>query len=91
MNNVQREIIEIVKRHSKEEYNDTLTRFSYLGEGANDFVRLTHNPSYNGYDRELLLIRRMFEETSNVMQRAHDIIEFGPGDGIKARLLMNLL
>ncbi len=67
----------------------SLIKYSYLGEGARNFLRLTRHPDYQGFRRELQLIELMSEEL-RFLSDIH-ILDLGPGDGLKAGRIMEII
>ncbi len=76
----------IIQQHLNGNYSDSLTRFSYLNGGAEQFIRLTQNPDYTSYDRELNLIQNVLPFLQNL--DSLQIIDFGVGDGRKMNLII---
>jgi SAM-dependent methyltransferase len=82
-------IEEIVRQHLQGNYSDSLTRFSYLNGGAEQFIRLTQNPDYTSYMRELGLIESIFGSLEHFS--CLQVIDFGVGDGRKLNLVLSNL
>lgn len=74
---------------SRGEHERSLIKYSYLGEGARNFLRLTRHPDYQGFRRELQLIELMSEELRSL--GATHMLDLGPGDGLKARRIMEII
>ncbi|MBU0459702.1 MAG: L-histidine N(alpha)-methyltransferase [Nanoarchaeota archaeon] len=85
------QIEKIVRQHLQENYSDSLTRFSYLNGGAEQFIRLTQNPDYTSYERELNLINQILPNIKNLVGSNLQIIDFGVGDGRKLNQILSSL
>jgi hypothetical protein len=79
----QNEIRQILHAHTIENYSDTLTRYSYIADGTQNFLDMIQNPNYQGYRRELLILERM----AAYFPRGRHIIDLGPGNGIKGMMI----
>lgn len=85
------EITEIVGRHLQGDYSDSLTRFSYLNGGAESFIRLTQNPDYTGYEREISLLEQVMPQLVDLVDGDLQVVDLGVGDGRKLnQVLLNL-
>jgi len=84
---LENQILGIANEHVQGIYTDTLTRFSYVNGGADDFLRFIENPLYTGFAQEILLIRRLLARQKGITQGRH-LIDLGPGNGVKALELM---
>ena len=89
MNNITEQIGLIVEQHRNGVYQDALTRFSYLGEGAGDFLEFIRDPNYTGFRQEVLMLRRMIDEFRDRFRGSH-VVDLGPGDGLKAMEILSL-
>jgi len=87
MSNVRKEIGNIVRQHLQGNYLDTLTRFSYLDQGAEQFLKLVNSPDYTSYDQEMGLIDRMIPNLS----RFSRVVDIGVGNGLKAAKILSSL
>lgn len=87
---VQEQILNIVFRQLQGDYSEALTKFSYLGKGADQYLSLVNSPDYLSYEREMLLLQKAVPIIQRIIQRNYgfQIIELGPGDGRKAAELM---
>jgi uncharacterized SAM-dependent methyltransferase len=85
------QIEEIVRQHLQGNYSDSLTRFSYLNGGAEQFIRLTQNPDYTSYVRELNLINQILPNIRNLIGMDLQIVDFGVGDGRKLNQILSSL
>lgn len=85
------EIEDIVRQHLQSDYSDSLTRFSYLNGGAEQFISLTRNPDYTSYERELGLLNQIFPNIRSLVGNKLQIIDFGVGDGIKLNYALSYL
>ena len=77
------EIEDIVRQHLQGDYSDSLTRFSYLNGGAEQFIRLTQNPDYTSYERELSLLNQILPNIRSLVDNNLQVVDFGVGDGRK--------
>lgn len=95
MENVQlRQIIRIVRQQLAGDYSQTLTKFSYLEQGAEYFLRLVNTPVYCGYQRELALIEKIIpaiKRTTGNSDKLLYVVDLGPGDGIKSATILSAL
>ncbi len=78
-------IIDTVSRQLNGDFSETLTKFSYLGNGAKNFLKLAQSPNYLGYSREILLI----DKIRPFLTQFEELIDLGPGDGRKACKIIN--
>jgi len=85
------EIENIVRQHLEGDYSDSLTRFSYLNGGAQQFIRLTQNPDYTSYERELLLLDQILPNIETLIGNDLQIVDFGVGDGMKLNRVLSYL
>lgn len=83
------EIRNIVIQHLRGDYSDSLTRFSYLNGGAEQFVQLTQNPDYTSYERELNLLHQILPRIREIISNRLQIIDFGVGDGRKSNQIIS--
>ena len=79
----QHEIRQVLLAHTIENYSDTLTKFSYIADGTQNFLDMIQNPNYHGYRREILILERM----TNYFPKGRNIIDFGPGNGVKGMMI----
>ena len=77
------DIKEIVGAHIAWNYTQTLTKYSYIDQWAFDFIRFIQNPSYLWYQREIQIL-----ENIDLSYWYDQIIDLGPGNGVKWLLLM---
>lgn len=88
----RREIANIVQQHLQRNYLDALTRYSYLGEGANQFLRLIHSPNYTSYNRGLRLLNEILPRIRNIILSNNlQVIDFGVGDGMLSLRILSYL
>ena len=87
---IQSQILRIITSQLNGSYFDSLTRFSYINEGASIFLQLIRNPDYLGYGREIILINKIIPKIRNT-HSFDQIIDLGPGDGTKATEIIKLL
>lgn len=86
---IQEQILNIVFRQLQGDYSQALTKFSYLGKGADQYLSLVNSSDYLSYEREMLLLQKVVPVIQRIIQRGRlQIIELGPGDGRKAAGLM---
>jgi len=85
------QIEEIVRQHLQGNYSDSLTRFSYLNGGAKQFIRLTQNPDYTSYERELNLMSQILPNIRTLVGSDLQIVDFGVGDGRKLNQILSSL
>ncbi len=86
--NYKNEILKILEEQSNGNYSNTFTKYSYIN-GAKDFVRFTRNPNYIAYNGEMKLLKLIAPIILNLQEL--NIYDLGPGDGSKAKYLLNRL
>jgi uncharacterized SAM-dependent methyltransferase len=89
MNNLTNDIGRVVREHKNGNYSETLARFSYLGDGAVDFLRFIQSPDYSGFNVEMDLIREMF--VGGNYGRPINVVDLGVGNGEKGRVICELI
>ena len=62
---IQSQILRIITSQLNGSYFDSLTRFSYINEGASIFLQLIRNPDYLGYGREIIFIHKIIPKIRN--------------------------
>ncbi len=82
------EILKILEKQSNGNYSNTLTKYSYIN-GAIDFVKFTRNPNYIAYNGEMKLLKLIAPTISSLQEI--NVYDLGPGDGNKAKYLLNRL
>jgi len=87
----RREIERIVRQHLQGDYSDSLTRFSYLNDGAEQFIQLTQNPDYTSYNREINLLAQILPNIVEFIEDDLQIVDFGVGDGLKSARILSYL
>jgi len=81
------ELITSINKQLNGDYSKGLTSYSYLAQGAEDFIGLINNPDYTSYKNEII----MLEEICHLLNQinVNRVIDLGIGEGAKGDLIVN--